>query len=1174
MSHLVIDSLVQNNQAYLLKKYNVSDFFQSSDFIGDFNGDGIDDFVLSAPFQYSTTPGSDSKGYVIYGNIENALDFDNFTPNDGLVLITPSYNYTYEDDSYPYSDIDGFANGHTLSFAGDFNNDGYDDILVSIFYYNNTQGIHYLVYGGVYNSSSLYLEDVDSSRGFAIYGAENTKTEVLAQYIGDLNGDGVDDIAIHEASAHPTVSIIYGKNNAQDIYLNSLTSSEGFKIKAQDFLGYWRMFDTIGDINDDGFSDIAIAASDFAEDSSKVFVIFGSSMNRDIDLNMFNASIGYNITGFKTESMVRGLGDINGDNIPDMLIGSHNEGSNYQGRLYVIFGNSTNFEGFDVKDINDRGFIVSGKGGFDQVGEVISNGLDVNNDGFNDILIGSSNDVDGAYVIFGGTNTSDIDLGISSDRFLSIGMASGAEARSVNGAGDFNNDGYDDFVISYNFYDDNYNHIQEHYLVFDLYNTSRFATNFPSVSPTLSSTSASTTFCPSISPSVMSISPTYSMPTAIPTGFTQLTLSPTSALTFSDSVAQNIDLSSVYNIITGSNAHDNVGLSVDSAGDINGDGYDDIMLSSIYESSFAGKVYIIFGRSAKVSSLNVGSILETQGFSITGGSSYDYFGTTLSAAGDVNGDGYDDIIIGVPSSSSGDGKAYVVFGKASGFSDVNVNALSSTERFTIYGAQDSRCGSSVGPAGDVNGDGYDDIIIGASDSEQVYVIFGKSSGFSSIYLSSLSSSDGYIISGNDIGSAVSSAGDFNGDGYGDIIVGAGSSSPKYNNEGTSYILYGKASGYSNVDLMSITIDQGFYIIGDNYNDQSGRTVSSLGDFNNDGYDDVVIGAPFALSNKGKSYVIYGNKTINANIDLSNIDAELGMEIIGSLSNGNLGSSLSGAGDVNNDGYSDVIIGANSASPKSFHEGVSYVLFGHPEKYSQLSLGSLTEAQGYRLTGDNYNDVSGNDVGGGGDLNNDGYDDVIISAPFVDTGLDDNVGRVYIIYGSASSISREIDGGGVYIGTSLNEDFIIDSLSDVTLTGGKGNDLFTVKPNSNTQTIITDFDKDNERIDLSFFDNIQGIDDLTITSGSAMVNLGNDQTIRLLDLDPSDVAEDNFIFAQNNNDDNEDGSGIDTSNLIEYGILAGVGLVALTVLGCSGFAAYKCCCSNSNKGTVAPTYELA
>lgn len=1133
---------------------------------GDINKDGYDDLIIGIP----TINDKAGVSYVLFGKASNftTINLNELTVGSGFSI---------------FSTMASEESGFSVDILGDFNGDGYDDIIIgaSPFYDVDKNGTSYIVFGKANNFTDINLSELTIEQGFSILG-ESRSSGLSVSGAGDFNKDGYADVVIGDPfiyyngkdSAGVTY-VVFGKSsNFFNINLSSLDISQGFKLLgARSYDNFGRFVNEAGDFNGDGYSDIIIGAREasIVDDDNCYnipntcsvgvsYVIFGNNkINTVVDMLYLNNSVGFFMQGidnFDEIESVSGAGDINGDGYSDIIIGS-NYGSHGYGDnsiAYVIYGRQ-NFNNIELSNLSEnQGFSILGskeiKNAFG------SNAGDVNGDGYDDILLG-------IRIYNEGDNKTDFDR--SAIGYLIFGEFNGMTAAPTLTPSNM----------------PTFQPIEE---------PSSNPTKFPTSLPSSVLLSSSPTSLPSTIPtgkpsSIPSIPPTgipTSTPSALPTGSptfhssvqSKPTLSPTSASTFSDSgAAQNKDLGSVYNTIIGANTNDNIGLSVSGIGDFNGDGYGDIIVSSIYESSFKGKIYVIFGKSTKLSNLNVGSLSEAQGFSITGGSSYDFFGTTLNAAGDFNGDGYDDIIVGAPSAGGQDGRVYVVFGKSSGFSDITVNGLSNTEGFSIYGVQDSRCGSSVSSAGDVNGDGYDDIIIGASESEKIYVIFGKSSGFSTIYLDSLSSSDGYVISGDGIGFAVSGAGDFNGDGYDDVIIGAASSSPKSNKEGITYILYGKASGFSSVDLSSITIDQGFKIIGDNDLDQIGYTVSSIGDFNNDGYNDVLVGAPFALSNKGISYVVYGNKTISNNIDLADFDANYGVEIIGELTNGGLGISLKGAGDMNKDGYDDIVLGANSASPKTYHEGLSYVLYGNAEGYSKLSVASLTKAPGFILTGEDYADVSGTAVSGAGDLNNDGYDDVIISAPFAENyDSENNVGKVYIIYGAASQISREINSGGVYIGTSSNENFIIDSSSDVTLTGSGGNDLFTVKPSSNTKITITDFDKENEKINLSFFDNIQGIEDFTITSGSAIVNLANDQTIRLLGLEPSDITSDNFIFSSVTDDD-DDGADGGYGNLIGYGILAGVGLVALSVLSCSGFAAYKCCCSGSNKVAVAPDYDM-
>ena len=203
----------------------------------------------------------------------------------------------------------------------------------------------------------------------------------------------------------------------------------------------------------------------------------------------------------------------------------------------------------------------------------------------------------------------------------------------------------------------------------------------------------------------------------------------------------------------------------------------------------------------------------------------------MSTAGDVNGDGYADLIVGAYGADNNgradSGSAYVLFGKASGFANIDLASLGASDGYRIDGAVGSdRCGYSVSTAGDVNGDGYADLIVGAycadnngrSSSGSAYVLFGKASGFANIDLASLGASDGYridgAVAGDQCGHSVSTAGDVNGDGYADLIVGAyGADNNGRADSGSAYVLFGKASGFANIDLASLGASDGYRIDG-------------------------------------------------------------------------------------------------------------------------------------------------------------------------------------------------------------------------------------------------------------------------------------------------------------------------------------------------------------------------
>ena len=167
---------------------------------------------------------------------------------------------------------------------------------------------------------------------------------------------------------------------------------------------------------------------------------------------------------------------------------------------------------------------------------------------------------------------------------------------------------------------------------------------------------------------------------------------------------------------------------------------------------------------------------------------------------------------------------------------------------------------------------------------------------------------------------MSSAGDINNDGYDDIIIGALDADPNGDWSGESYVVFGKATGYSaSLELSSLNGTNGFVINGIDGGDSSGGSVSSAGDINNDGYDDIIIGADGADPNgdwSGESYVVFGKAsgTYSASLELSSLNGTNGFVINGIDAHDYSGRSVSSAGDINNDGYDDIIIGASYADP--------------------------------------------------------------------------------------------------------------------------------------------------------------------------------------------------------------------------------------------------------------------
>ncbi|MCA9492729.1 MAG: FG-GAP repeat protein [Myxococcales bacterium] len=404
----------------------------------------------------------------------------------------------------------------------------------------------------------------------------------------------------------------------------------------------------------------------------------------------------------------------------------------------------------------------------------------------------------------------------------------------------------------------------------------------------------------------------------------------------------------------------NYGYDVAGVGDVNGDGYEDVVVGAPYADipqGNAGAAYLYLGSATGLSTV--------ASWSWRGSGLWELVGLSVAGAGDVDGDGYDDVLIGAPGLANGEtdeGGALLFRGGPAG--------LSAAPSWQVESDQvDAAMGSTVAGAGDVNGDGFADLLVGARDWDGAA---GASVGRAWVYLGGAAgpstvpawTADGQTAIDH-LGEAVAGAGDVNGDGYDDIVVGA----PGLGG-GAALIYLGGASGPAAV---ADTIGSSF----GGY--EFGGAVSGVGDVDGDGYDDIAIGAT-QVDSSGAVLVHHGSAT--------------GVEHVGHrLSNGiggsRFGSDVASAGDVNGDGYDDVVIAAdNLANPQTL-EGAFYVFLGSSEGVVARPVASAEGDQGAAR-------VSA--VAGAGDVDGDGLDDVLVGAWAYDDTLNDQ-GAAFVYPGA-------------------------------------------------------------------------------------------------------------------------------------------------------------------------------
>ncbi len=725
---------------------------------------------------------------------------------------------------------------------------------------------------------------------------------------------------------------------------------------------------TAGDVNGDGFADVIVGAYRYdngESDEGRSYVYHGSAAGLATTAAWSGESDQAD-AGFG--SSVATAGDVNGDGYSDIVVGTPlydacvvppcpfpDDG----GRIHVYHGSATGLSAA-------ADWTEDGNEALARFGIFVATAGDVDGDGYADVIVGSDRhgpqDEGRAYVYRGSA------AGLAAAPAWTAGgnQASASFGRSVGTAGDVNGDGYADVIVGAPGFDNGQADEGRAYV----YQGS--ASGIAATAAWAAESNQASAFFGSSVGTAGDVDGD---------GYADVIVGAWAL----DNGEQDEGRAYVYRgsasglasapewTAESDQALGSFGSAVATAGDVNGDGRSDVIVGAPgHDNGEAdeGRASVYHGSSS--------GLAPAPGWTADGAQTNSFFGISVGTAGDVNGDGYADAIVGATGYDAGqsnEGRAYVYHGSAAG--------PATTPAWTAESDQANAFFGEVGTAGDVNGDGYADVIVGAAwydngqvDEGRAYVYHGSATGLSPAPAWTAESDQDLAHLGS-----VATAGDVNGDGYSDVIVGAYEYDNGQVDEGRAYVYHGSATGLAPAPAWMAE--------GGASNVVFGLSVATAGDVNGDAYSDVIVGAP-AYVNAGRAYVYHGSA---AGLAAAPAWAKGSIQ---EQEGANFGRSVGTAGDVNGDGYAEVIVGAYAYDAGETDEGRAYVYYG--------TAGGLASGPGWVGEVSQANAHFGAAVGTAGDVNGDGYSDVIVGAPRFDTAPLADEGQAFVYHGSAAGLA--------------------------------------------------------------------------------------------------------------------------------------------------------------------------
>jgi len=681
---------------------------------------------------------------------------------------------------------------------------------------------------------------------------------------------------------------------------------------------------SLGDLDGDGVTDLAVAAPLDDTGGGPYGVVNILFLNVDGTVKNV-AKIDDATNGFLQGRSVASLGDLDGDGVTDLAVGTPNDGGSGRGAVHVLFLNANG----SVKNKLKIGFGYNGGpilASYDRFGSSVASLGDVDGDGVTDLAVGAIGDDTGGYasnrgavhVLFLNANgTVKNKLKIANNTNGGPTLANNSSfGYSVASLGDFDGDGVPDLSVAAG---------GGVYLLF--LNANGSVKNSLIASATYGGSMASVGDLDGDGVTDLAVGAAGDDTGGLDRGAVHvLYLNANGTVKSSLKIADNTNGGPT--LANG----DLFGWSVASLGDLDGDGATDLAVGAISDDTGGldrGAVHVLF-LNANGSVKNAQKIASTGTVGLTFSPPGDLFGTSVASLGDLDGDGVTDLAVGAIFDGTGGtkrGAVYVVFLKADGTVKSSLKIADNTNGGPTL-ANNDYFGGAVASVGDLDGDGVTDLAVGAKGDDTdgflrgaVYVLFLNADGTvkSSLKIANNTNGGPILADGDQFGASVASLGDLDGDGVTELAVGAGA-----NAGGAVHMLFLNANGTVKNKLKIASTTNGGPLLADG--DSFGSSVASLGDLDGDGVTDLAVGAAgddTGGNNRGAIYMLFLNVDGTAKNNQKIASSLGGAPPLGV--NGQFGVSLAPLGDFDGDGITDLAVGANLA----FNGGAVHVLFLKP-----------------------------------------------------------------------------------------------------------------------------------------------------------------------------------------------------------------------------------------------------